>query len=83
MSYLKLLHARRKSGQQPTMKPVELTSAEKALAEQGLCIQCGDQDADRSSFLCGNCQAKDTIEDIRNDISALRSKILGRTKGSQ
>lgn len=83
MSYLKLLSARRKSGEQPTMKPVELTRAQKALAEKGLCIQCGEQDADRTSYLCTDCQAKDTIEDIRDEISALRRQILGRSGESE
>ena len=83
MSYLKLLNAHGRSGQQPTMKPVQLTGAQKALAEKGLCIQCGDNDAERSSYLCDNCLSSDTIEDIREDIGALRRKILGRSEGSQ
>ncbi len=83
MSYLKLLNARSKSGEQPTMKPVELTNAQKALAEKGLCIQCGENEADRTSYLCTDCQAKDTIEEIRDEISALRRQILGRSGGSE
>lgn len=83
MGYLKLLHARRRSGQQPTMKPVRLTGAQKALAEKGLCIRCGERDADRSSYLCKDCQARDTIADIREDISALRRRMLGRSGGSR
>ena len=83
MGYLKLLNAHRNNGQQPTMKPVQLTGAQKALAEKGLCIQCGDHDADRSSYLCEDCQARDTLEDIREDISALRRKMLGRSGGSR
>ncbi len=83
MSYLKLLSARRKGGEQPTMKPVELTTAQKVLAEKGLCIQCGEHEADRTSYLCEDCQAKDTIEDIRDEISALRRQILGRSGGPE
>jgi len=83
MSYLKLLNARRKNGQQPTMKPVELTTAQKALADRGLCIQCGENEADRNSYLCDDCQGKDTIEDIREEIGALRRQILGRSEGAE
>jgi hypothetical protein len=83
MSYLKLLSAHRKNGQQPTMKPVRLSSAQKALAEQGLCIQCGGQNPESNSYLCEACQARDTMEDIQADISALRRKILGRSGGSE
>ena len=83
MSYLKLISARRKSDQQPTMKPVRFTSAQTVLAGKGLCIQCGEHDAERSSYLCQDCQAKETIEDIRKEISALRREILGRSGGSK
>jgi hypothetical protein len=83
MSYLKLLSAHRKSGRQPTMKPVRLSGAQKALAEQGLCIQCGDPNADRNSYLCEDCQAKETLEDIRSEISNLRREILGPSGGSE
>lgn len=79
MSYLKLLSARRKSGEQPTMKPVELTGKQKALADQGRCIQCGDDNAAGNSYLCETCQGKETIDEIRDEISTLRRQILGRT----
>ncbi len=77
MSYLKLLSARRKSGSQPTMEPVKWTREQKALADQGKCIHCGADNDETSSFLCNACQGKETIEDIRDEISALRRKILG------
>lgn len=77
MSYLKLIGARRKSGDQPTMKPVELTKEQKALAAQGKCIHCGNDNPDGSSYICEVCQGEETIEQIRDDIEALRRKILG------
>lgn len=79
MSYLKLLSARRKSGQQPSMKPVDLTREQRALAAQGKCILCSTANGNDNSYLCDKCQAKDTIEEIRDDISALRHKILGQS----
>ena len=79
MSYLKLLNARRKSGEQPTMKPVELTSEQKALAVRGRCIQCGTDNANGNCYLCDGCQGEETIEEIRDDINALRRRILGRS----
>jgi len=78
MSYLKLLNAKRNSGKQPSMKPLRLSSAQKALADEGKCIKCGKQNPSRNSYICLDCQAKNTIEDIRDDITALRQKILGR-----
>jgi hypothetical protein len=83
MSYLKLLSARRNSGRQPTMKPVRLSNPQKALAEQGLCIQCGDPNRDGNSYLCEDCQAKETLEDIQAEISNLRREILGPSGGSE
>jgi hypothetical protein len=82
MSYLKLLNARRKSGEQPTMKPAKWTEAQRALAAEGKCIRCGVDNVGGNSYLCHDCQGGDTIEDIRDEIDALRRKLLGRPGGS-
>ena len=79
MSILKLMNARRNSGQQPTMQPIHLSAQEKQRAALGQCIQCGTDNADTSSYICAECQAKDTIDEIRDDIKALRQKILNRS----
>lgn len=76
MSYLKLLGARRKSGDLPTMKKVEFTELQKARAEKGLCIKCGRTAAAKGSYICDGCQSRDTIEEIRDEIAALRHKLL-------
>lgn len=78
MSYLKLFNARRKSGPQPTMVPIRLTAEQKQLADAGCCIQCGSANSGTESYLCRNCQGKETIEDIRDEIAALRRKILNK-----
>lgn len=79
MSYLKLLNAQRKSSEQPSMKSIRFSELQKRWAAQGLCIRCGTHKADCHSYICKDCQAKDTIEEIRDDISALRRKILKRS----
>lgn len=76
MSYLKLLSARRKSGRTPTMEPVRLTDKQKALAAAGRCIACGRPAAQSSSYVCKGCQGKETIEDIRDEIAAVRRHLL-------
>jgi len=78
MSYLKLVNVRRKSGPQPTMVPIRLTAEQKKLADTRCCIQCGTANAGTDSFLCKNCQGKETIEDIRDEIAALRSNLLNK-----
>ena len=79
MRYLKLLNAQRKSGEQPSMTSIRFSELQKQRAAQGQCIRCGTQKADRHSYICKDCQAEDTIEEIRDDISALRRKILKRS----
>ena len=79
MSYLKLLNAQRKSGQQPRIKAMRFSELQKQRAAHGQCIRCGTHKADRHSYICKDCQAEDTIEEIRDDISALRRKILKRS----
>jgi hypothetical protein len=78
MSYLKLLSARRKTKDLPIMKALRLSEKQKALAGQGICIKCGEAEAAKSSYLCESCQADDSIEAIRDEIDALRRKLLGK-----
>ena len=78
MSYLKLLNARSKSRHQPSMKPISMSDKQRSLAAQGRCIRCESQKAGHNSYICEACQAKDTIEEIRDEISALRRKILNK-----
>ena len=78
MSYLKLLRARRNSGDQPTMAPHRFSRRQKARAAEGKCIQCGQVAAGENSYICIDCEAKVTIEDIRDEIAALRRKILNK-----
>ena len=78
MSYLKLFSARRKSGPPPTMVPTRLTAEQKKLADAGCCIQCGTANSGTDSYLCKNCQGQETIEDIRDEIAALRRRLLNK-----
>ncbi len=78
MSYLKLLRAQRQGGRQPTMEPNRLTRQQKGWAAVGKCIQCGTAKAGAHSYICTDCDAKDTIEDIRDELAALRRKILNK-----
>lgn len=78
MSYLKLLNAHRRNGSQPTMKARRFTRQQEAWAAEGICVKCGTAKAAAHSYICDGCQAEDTIEDIRNDIQALRRKILNK-----
>lgn len=78
MSYLKLLSARRKTKDLPAMKALRLSEKQKALAGHGVCIECGEAAAAKSSYLCKVCQAGDGIEAIRDEIDALRRKLLDK-----
>lgn len=76
MNYLKLLNARRGSRRQPTMEPLQLTREQIKLADEGCCIDCGASNQGSNSYLCKDCQSKETMEDIRSEIAALRRKLL-------
>jgi len=78
MNYLKILNSRRKSGRQPTMEPLRLTAEQKALADAGRCIECGASNPGANSYLCKDCQGKETIDDIRGEITDLRRKLLNK-----
>lgn len=76
MSYFKLLGARRRSGRLPTMAPQHWTDEQRRLAAAGCCIECGDSNTGTRSYLCPECQEKMTMADIRDEIDALRRKLL-------
>jgi hypothetical protein len=76
MSYLKILGARRKTKDLPGMEKLHLSEQQKALTRKGICIKCATAEATRTSYLCDDCQALDSIEDIRNELAALRRNIL-------
>ena len=78
MNYLKLLNTRAKSSNNPSMKPISMSDKQRFLASRGLCIRCESQRAGRNSYICEACQEKDTIEEIRDEISVLRQKILNK-----
>ncbi|MBI5551915.1 MAG: hypothetical protein HY911_10435 [Desulfobacterales bacterium] len=78
MNYLNLLKAHRKSGKMPTMERRQWTPEQQMRIAQGCCVQCGTRSAGPHSYLCVECQAGDTIEDIRGEIKALRRHLLHR-----
>ena len=76
MSYSKFLKARGKSGKPPTIKKTQLSNEQKTQAQKGLCIKCGQNSAEKNSYVCMECQSEDTFEDIQNEIQALRQRLL-------
>ena len=76
MNYLNILKARRRSDRQPTLVPVRLTAEQQVRADAGCCIECGTANSGANSYLCKECQGKETIEDIRDEIAALRRHLL-------
>jgi hypothetical protein len=76
MRYFKLLGARRRSGRLPTMAPQHWTDEQRRRAAKGCCIECGGPNNGTRSYLCAECQEKMTMADIRDEIDALRRKLL-------
>ena len=74
MSYLKFMKARRKSGETPTMKARIWNKTQKDRIEEGVCVHCAEKPADKNSYLCSDCQSKETMDDIRQEIKAAREK---------
>jgi hypothetical protein len=49
----------------------------KALTRKGICIKYATADAARrTSYLCDDCQSLDSVENILNELEALRRGIL-------
>ncbi len=78
MSLRNILRAQRKSGKPPTLKPRRWKAEERERLAQGLCVHCGQNPAQASSYLCAGCEGENSIEDIRSEIDHLRKRILGK-----
>ena len=78
MNYLKLMKARRQSGKIPTMAQRQWSPEQQMRIIQGRCVQCGERPAGSHSYICTECQAGDTIEDIRHELKELRNRLLNR-----
>ena len=74
MGYRDILRAQRKSGKPPFVKPHQWSKAEKERMAEGLCVKCGKNPASTNSYLCKDCESKDTIDDIRKEVEAARRK---------
>lgn len=79
MGYFSILRAQRKSGPAPTIKKTPMSEKQKQLAEQGICTNCAEHTAAKNSFICTDCQAQDTLEDIQKEIEDLRRQLLGNS----
>jgi len=60
----------------PTLKPNRLGAKKRELVKKGLCIECGEHSAKQDSYVCTDCLAGTSLEDIRAEIGSLRQKIL-------
>ena len=77
MNYLDLIKASKGKDKIPSLEKLRWSKTERARAEQGVCMQCGSQPAGESSFLCIECEAGQSREEIQAEIARVRKQILG------
>lgn len=77
MNILDIMKAQRRSGRPPTVEGRRWNAEEKERIARGICVMCGSEPAQASSYLCTGCEGQDTVEDIRSEIQRLRARILG------
>ena len=74
MGYMDILRAQKKSGQPPAVKPHQWSKAEKERMAEGLCVKCGENPAGDNSYLCQDCESKETLDEIQKEVAAARRK---------
>ena len=79
MRSLLKITSRSKREKAPTLEPVRLNRTQKERREKDLCIACGDRPPERSSYVCGQCAASTSLEDIQKEIGELRQRILNKS----
>ncbi len=78
MNLLDIMKAQRKGGKPPTLKRRRWKAEEQQRLSKELCVSCGKQPAQPSSYRCATCEGKTSIEDIRSEIERVRARILGK-----
>ena len=78
MKLLDIMKAQRKGGKPPTLKARRWKPEEKERISKGLCVACGKEPSQVSSYLCKNCEGQTTMEEIRTEIKQIRTRILGK-----
>ena len=76
MNYLDLLKASKGKDKMPSMDRIRWNNNEKARAENGVCMQCGQNPSGEICFLCEACETLQSSEEIREEIALIREKIL-------
>jgi hypothetical protein len=76
MNYLDLLKAGKRREKMPSMERIRWNKTEKARAEIGVCLKCGQNPSGENSFLCKVCESLQSIDQIRKEIDMVRDKIL-------
>ena len=82
MNYLDLIKASKNKEKIPGIDKMRWTKTEKTRADQGICMKCGQNPSTPHSFLCGNCEASQSLEDIQAEIAQARKQILAGGSGS-
>jgi predicted amidophosphoribosyltransferase len=76
MNYFDILKASKGKNKMPSMDKIRWNNNEKVRAENGLCIQCGENSSWEMSFLCQACEGAQSNEEIREEIALIRERIL-------
>jgi hypothetical protein len=76
MNYLDLLRASKGTGKVPSIERTRWREKERAWAEKGLCVKCGQQPAGKTSFLCPSCEGAISREEVLAEITSARRQIL-------
>jgi hypothetical protein len=78
MPLFSILNAQRRSGKPPTIEKQRWTEIQTRLAEEGLCVSCGNHRSQPTSYLCESCEGEGSMEDIRSELQRVRNRILKR-----
>ena len=78
MNLLDIMKAQRRSGKPPTIRGRRWRTEEQEHIAKGICVVCGNQPAQASSYICTDCESENSIEDIHSEIQRLRARILGK-----
>jgi hypothetical protein len=77
MNLTDILKAKRQGGKVPTMEKIGRSGLQEQRAAQGLCIECGEHPTGATSYLCGHCEGRVSLEDVRKELDGTRRRVLG------
>ncbi len=62
----------------PTLKTQKWNLEQKNNIKSGVCVECGKNEVEKTSFICAECESSFSSQAIEEELHSLRQQILNK-----